>query len=572
MRANITPDEQFKKEIGSIRKTAEQEFIRALEKFHQRCIEHLQSKRTKVEQELSREKSETNAFQIRKRRTPSAPRDEHVHMSTDVFKLASNIQAKIDKFTQLLSKIDDSKNKQSESYPSVLSASKGRREKGTKRNTLTVRNYKRRALKYTLQQKKSRETIELRKQHIKNLSDTQLTPEQINLRSRGLKFNPTPVMKENQIRRQLFSDFNQFARRMRLQYIYHDQNTEQHPYHVKSSWIPPIQRSVALETYLEEVKIKLAETPLVKPKNNLPPGEQRALKDLINNKEIILKKADKGTTTVVMNRENKINEGQIQLDDRNNYQPLDKPMVRDTFQRVKHFIINNSLRQAGCIDEMTAKWFNQTPDPPRIPVFYTLTKILKPTLVGRPILSRCDGPTERLSSFVDKLLQPIAQIQESYLKDMTHFIRFIENTRVPRNAFLVSMDVTSLYTNIPQEEGITLVCNAYENFYAQKPPIATNCLREMLSLILKENSFQFHGKDYLQTHGTAMGTKMAVAFTNIFMASIEKEILRQSVNKPLTWKRFIDDVFCLWDTNEEEIEHFIEQANSYHPTIKFTCS
>ena len=90
------------------------------------------------------------------------------------------------------------------------------------------------------------------------------------------------------------------------------------------------------------------------------------------------------------------------------------------------------------------------------------------------------------------------------------------------------MDVTSLYTNIPQEEGITIVCNAYENFHAQKPPIATKFLREMLSLILKENSFQFNGKNYLQTHGTAMGTKMAVAFANIFMASIEKEILRQS--------------------------------------------
>ena len=116
------------------------------------------------------------------------------------------------------------------------------------------------------------------------------------------------------------------------------------------------------------------------------------------------------------------------------------------------------------------------------------------------------------------------------------------------------MDVTSLYTNIPQEEG-TIVCNAYENFHAKNPPIATNFLREMLSLILK-NSFRFNGKDYLQTHGTAMGTKMAVAFANIFMASIEKEILRQSINKPLTWKRFIDDVFCLWDTNKEEIEHF----------------
>ena len=78
---------------------------------------------------------------------------------------------------------------------------------------------------------------------------------------------------------------------------------------MKSSWIPPIQRSVALETHLEEVTIKLAETLPVKPKNNLPPGEHRALTELINNKEIILKKKkDKGTTTVVMNRENKINE------------------------------------------------------------------------------------------------------------------------------------------------------------------------------------------------------------------------------------------------------------------------
>ena len=146
---------------------------------------------------------------------------------------------------------------------------------------------------------------------------------------------------------------------------------------------------------------------------------------------------------------------------------------------------------------MTVKWFNLTQNPPRIPVFYTLTKIHKPTLVGSPIISGCGCPTGRLSSFVDKLLQPIAQIQDSYLKDTSHFIRFIESTRVPRNTFLVSMDVTSLYTNIPQEEGITIACNAYENFHANNPPIATNFLREMLSLILKENSFQFNGKDYL---------------------------------------------------------------------------
>ena len=47
------------------------------------------------------------------------------------------------------------------------------------------------------------------------------------------------------------------------------------------------------------------------------------------------------------------------------------------------------------------------------------------------------------------------------------------------------MDVTSLYTNIPQEEGVTTVCEAYEEFYDKKPPIPTNYLREMLGLRLR---------------------------------------------------------------------------------------
>lgn len=50
--------------------------------------------------------------------------------------------------------------------------------------------------------------------------------------------------------------------------------------------MPPVQLSVALQTYLEEVKIQLAETPLIKANTNLPPGDRCALKELIQNKEI----------------------------------------------------------------------------------------------------------------------------------------------------------------------------------------------------------------------------------------------------------------------------------------------
>ena len=93
----------------------------------------------------------------------------------------------------------------------------------------------------------------------------------------------------------------------------------------------------------------------------------------------------------------------------------------------------------------------------------------------------------------------------------------------------------------------------------------------MLSLILKENSFQFNGKNYLQIHGTAMGIKMAVASANIFMANIETQILSHSVQKPSIWKGYIDDIFSLWDISKADIEQFIAQANSYHPTIKFSA-
>ena len=77
------------------------------------------------------------------------------------------------------------------------------------------------------------------------------------------------------------------------------------------------------------------------------------------------------------------------------------------------------------------------------------------------------------------------------------------------------------------------------SFYQNKTPIPSPLLEQALRLILKENSFQFNGRNYLQTHGTVVGSKMSVAFANIFMAKVETDILSRSDTKPLVWKRFI---------------------------------
>ena len=154
-----------------------------------------------------------------------------------------------------------------------------------------------------------------------------------------------------------------------------------------------------------------------------------------------------------------------------------------TFQKVKQIV--EELHQGRFLDEMTLKWLSQIPNPPRIPVFYCLTKIHKLTPVGRPIVAGNDGPTERISSFVDSLLQPIAKSQKSYLKDTTDFVNFIERRNLPGDVFLVSLDVASLYTNIPQEEGINTVCKAYQTFYGENTPTPPNPSEESLNLFFK---------------------------------------------------------------------------------------
>ena len=207
-----------------------------------------------------------------------------------------------------------------------------------------------------------------------------MTRDQINILSRGLKFIPTPVTNTGHVREELLKDFNAFARRMRLQYIFHGKDKEQHPFHVKSDWEPPVQPSVALETYLEEVKLQLANINTITPTNNLPKREQLAIKQLRQNPDINIKRADEGSSTVVLNKEDKIKEGQIQLDDRENYKPLETPMVVETSRRVKKLI--DKLYKEKHIDEMTRRWLSLTPNPPRIPQFYTLPKIHKPTPVG----------------------------------------------------------------------------------------------------------------------------------------------------------------------------------------------
>ena len=88
---------------------------------------------------------------------------------------------------------------------------------------------------------------------------------------------------------------------------------------------------------------------------------------------------------------------------------------------------------------------------------------------------------------------------------------------------LVTLDVTSLYTNIPHKDGIQACSDLLDR--RTNPTIKTTRLCDLIRLILTNNTFTFNGQHYRQINGTAMGPKMAPSYANLFMGKFEQEAL-----------------------------------------------
>ena len=132
----------------------------------------------------------------------------------------------------------------------------------------------------------------------------------------------------------------------------------------------------------------------------------------------------------------------------------------------------------------------------------------------------------------------------------------------------------SLYTNINQQEGIDACRRILEKHSSDK--IKNNFILELLSLILKHNIFEFDSKLYRQVIGTAMGSKPAPDYANIFMAEIDEQILNLASSKfPSTlkikfYRRFLDDIFIVLRATTSAIHKFMDSVNKMNDSIKFT--
>ena len=131
------------------------------------------------------------------------------------------------------------------------------------------------------------------------------------------------------------------------------------------------------------------------------------------------------------------------------------------------------------------------------------------------------------------------------------------------------MDITSLYTVIPNDEGL-LALKHFFDLRTVKEPSSETLLR-LAELVLTLNCFSFADSYFKQINGVAMGTKMGPSYANLFVGYVEHKFFNQyNGPKPELYRRYIDDCIGATSSSREDLNQFITAVNSFHPALKYT--
>lgn len=390
---------------------------------------------------------------------------------------------------------------------------------------------------------------------------------------------PTPVPNAFQTKVELFK----FFRKIKLKYFFHKDRTtlplQVTPADVdckfkrKSTFCPPTT-SPSISTFCNLVENDIQKLFQDLPPNsrgNLSHGEKQALMRLSKNNDIVVKPCDKGGGLTLLNKSDYDNEIRRQLSDTSFYQKLQFDPTRRFKMDIDTFLAN--ALSASTISKPEKEYL--TNDYPTKPVLYTLPKVHKSltNVPGRPIVSGIGGLTEPLSNFVDAHIRPLVTRLPSYIRDTGDFLEQLSHVQLPSEGqvHLVTLDVCSLYTNIPHNSGLLALQYFLDNREDLNPP--TKFLVEMSNLILTKNYFLYENDFFLQIQGVAMGATFAPDFANLFMGFLEDQHIHS--NNPfcpnlIFYKRFIDDVCAIFLGSHTELSAFGDYMNSLSPTIKFT--
>lgn len=420
---------------------------------------------------------------------------------------------------------------------------------------------------------------------------------------KGSKFTPTPSRNHQELRK----DLNAFNRKLRLREFFYpeddevqsdnDDNDNPDLLRNKGKFNPPHKRDKNLDSFIDFINNYPLETESrSKNVSNISKDERKAINTLANDNSIVIKQADKGGAFVIMDTDFYTDKMEEHVHDRSTYTPLLSNQDDEVMGKIKRltdkyhnnltekeidYLLNFETKTSNLYGLPKVHKSNVIKDQ----IDYSFTSTVKcnapEDLKMRPIIAGPQCPTSRLSNLVDILIKPLIHQVKSYVRDDLDFLTHLP-TIIDNDSSLLTFDVTSLYTNIPHESGITAVKYWLERNRSGIPDrFENNFILDAIQLILENNSFHFNGNFFNQIKGTAMGTKMAPSYATLFMGYLEVSLYQKISNELGTdignyfqenWLRYLDDCFIIWPKSFGDHNILIKILNSLHPNMKFTTN
>ena len=229
------------------------------------------------------------------------------------------------------------------------------------------------------------------------------------------------------------------------------------------------------------------------PKDNLSKDERKGLKEVQSDKSIVILQADKGKSTVILNRKdyleksmNHINNGPYQL------------LKKDPTAKIKTKTLKQLkfLKDNEFIDNELYYYLKPTDSPASR--FYGQPKIHKPGVPIRPIVSYSGSLLYNLNKYIANILKAYVGDENNNTKNSTTFSNYIRNVPIEDDEIMVSFDVAFLYTNIPIIDTLNIIKDYVNNDdqFTRKRAIPQDKFLDLVHLVLTTTWYTCNSQFY----------------------------------------------------------------------------
>ena len=331
---------------------------------------------------------------------------------------------------------------------------------------------------------------------------------------------------------------------------------------------------------LDFIKTRIKDTALTPFRNynaNVPQHlsneEFETLKTLSGNCNLVIQKADKGNSVVIIQKDVYVRHMETILSDLNKFEKVSikKGVLNFSINHEKN--INNYLKRLEKSGSLSTEQYKKIKAVGSRPgILYGLCKVHKAITEVcppfRPILSATGTPSYKLAKFLVPKLS-LVTFNEFAVKDSFAFAEGIVHQ--DSKLFMGSLDVDSFFTNIPLEETINICTNLLYNNEDVIEGINKSEFKNLLSLATKESYFIFNDVLYKQKDGVAMGSPLGPTMANVFLSFYEVKWLEQCPKEfePVFHRRYVDDIFILFES-AEHLSKFRDYFNTHHPNMSFS--